>query len=191
MKKTLVCSICEEGTLFACVGANQIEYKGQSAALDLHYSECDCCGSEQSSSEQLRDNKRLVIAFKKKVDGLLVGSEVKEIRLSLGLTQAGAAKVFGGGPVAFAKYEADDVAQSEAMDKLIRVTHAIPAAYAYLTQSSYNESIAESISDWDWTRLFVSSDLAMRPPKQRPSLRIVSSQKLNEENGWMKQAIGQ
>ncbi|MGP4932911.1 type II toxin-antitoxin system MqsA family antitoxin [Pseudoalteromonas nigrifaciens] len=128
MKNTSVCSICEEGELHAQVGSNPVEYKNTHKELPMHYSECECCGSEITLPEQSRTNKRLMIAFKKEVDGLLTGSQLKELRNTLGLTQAEAARIFGGGPVAFSKYEADDVTQSEAMDKLLRLAAEIPAA---------------------------------------------------------------
>lgn len=54
----------------------------------------------------------------------------------LGLIQVDTTSLFGGGPVAFSKYEADDVTQSDAMDKLLRVVSFVPAAFAYLTEQS-------------------------------------------------------
>ncbi|MEI6858507.1 MAG: type II toxin-antitoxin system MqsA family antitoxin [Shewanella sp.] len=136
MKNISICPICEEGNLEAKIGINEVEYKNHTKNLPMHFSECECCGSEQASPVELRTNKRLMTEFKKQVDGLLTGKELKEIRLELSLTQADAARIFGGGPVAFSKYEADDVAQSEAMDKLLRTAHALPEAYAYLTHNS-------------------------------------------------------
>jgi HTH-type transcriptional regulator/antitoxin MqsA len=82
--------------------------------------------------DDLRVHKRAVQAFKKEVEGLLTGQEVKALREVLGLTQADAARMFGGGPVAFSKYESDDVMQSEAMDKLLRVAAHIPSAVNFL-----------------------------------------------------------
>lgn len=126
------CPICGEGSLHAKVGENSAEYKGQITILALHYSVCDECGSEQADAGQLRSNKRAMIAFKKSVDGLLSGAEVRSIREGLGISQSEAARIFGGGPVAFSKYETDDVAQSEAMDKLLRLVCEVPQALGYL-----------------------------------------------------------
>ena len=78
-----------------------------------------------------------MIEFRKKVDGLLTGSQVRSIRKSLGLNQAEAARVFGGGPVAFSKYENDDVTQSEAMDKLLRLASRLPAAMDILQNPAH------------------------------------------------------
>ena len=132
MRKDLRCPICEEGNLLEQVGKNCVDYKGETAELDLHFSVCDSCGSEQANAQQVRMNKRYMIAFKKRVEGLLTGSEVKSIREKLGLKQSDAAKIFGGGPVAFSKYETDDVTQSEAMNRLLCVAVEVPEAFEYL-----------------------------------------------------------
>ena len=132
MKKDLLCPICGEGNLSERVGKNRVDYKGKTTELDLHFSVCDSCGSEQANARQVRMNKRYMVAFKKRVDGLLTGSEVRSVRERLGLKQSDAAKIFGGGPVAFSKYESDDVTQSEAMDKLLRVTVEVPGVFDYL-----------------------------------------------------------
>lgn len=127
-----LCPICGEGNLQPQVGKNPVEYKGQTTELDLHFSLCDACGSEQANAAQLRDNKRQMVAFKKQVDCLLTGSEVRALREKLGLSQAEAAQAFGGGPVAFSKYESDDIAQSTSMDRLLRVANANPSTFRWL-----------------------------------------------------------
>lgn len=134
MKKDLLCPICEEGNLSEEISKDRVSYKGETAELDLHFSVCDSCGSEQVNVEQSRLNKRYMVAFKKQVDGLLTGSEVRSVRENLGLRQSDAARIFGGGPVAFSKYEADDVTQSEAMDRLLRVAAEVPEAFDYLVK---------------------------------------------------------
>ena len=115
------CPICEEGILTAHNGFEAQEYRGQTGNIPFAYSECAACGSEQANAAQTRDNKRAMLAFKKEVDGLLTGQEIKALRKRYNLTQAQAASIFGGGPVAFSKYESDDVMQSEPMDNLLRV----------------------------------------------------------------------
>ena len=101
---------------------------GQQGTIESHYAVCDACGSEQAGAAEARFNKRAMIAFKKRVQGLLTGNEVRELRKRWELSQEEAAKAFGGGPVAFSKYEADDVMQSDAMDKLLRLASDVPAA---------------------------------------------------------------
>ena len=138
------CPICGEGHLHALVDKNPVEYEGQSTVLDCHYSVCDFCGSGQADPDQIRTNKRHMIAFKKTVDGLLTGDEIKALRKHLGINQSQAAMVFGGGPVAFSKYENDDVMQSESMDKLLRLAEAVPAAFEYLAQQANVECTQKS-----------------------------------------------
>ena len=56
------------------------------------------------------------------------------LRKQYKITQAQAAQLFGGGPVAFSKYENDDVAQSEAMDTLLRLVRRSPEAFWALVE---------------------------------------------------------
>jgi putative zinc finger/helix-turn-helix YgiT family protein len=66
------------------------------------------------------DSKRLSM-------GYLVSQEIVNLRNSLNLTQAQAAKAFGGGLNAFSKYERGEVIQSGSMDKLMRMVRRNPA----------------------------------------------------------------
>jgi len=66
------------------------------------------------------------VAAKRRADGLLSPEEIRHAREALGLTQHKAAEVFGGGRNAFSKYERGEVAQSVAMDRLIRLCLAHP-----------------------------------------------------------------
>lgn len=173
------CPICGQGHLETRVDKNPVEYKGQSAVLDAHYSVCDACGSEQTNAAQSRVNKRAMLAFKKRVDGLLTGAEVRALRERLGINQAEAAHIFGGGPVAFSKYENDDVMQSEAMDRLLRLAADVPGAFGYLHQ----QATGEAPSAEQWTRMELP-----KVPKVRPKLRVVSSSEPELEQGWRKSA---
>jgi HTH-type transcriptional regulator / antitoxin MqsA len=124
-----LCPICGEGHVTSCVDKVEHEYKGQKAMLPLHYQVCDVCTSDFAGMEESRLNKRAVMAFRKSVDGLLTGDEIRALRDKYKLTQGQAAKLFGGGPVAFSKYENDDVAHSEAMDTLLRLVGRNAAAF--------------------------------------------------------------
>lgn len=134
-----ICPICEEGTLTLREGVNETEYKGVKGDVRFFYMECDACGSEQADASLTLKNKRLMIAFRKQVDGLLTGAEVRALRERLKLKQSDAARIFGGGPTAFSKYESDDVAQSVAMDKLLRVADALPETFRFLCRLAGQE----------------------------------------------------
>lgn len=146
-EKKAECLICGEGRLTEVKDKNPVVYKGHSTLLDCYYSVCDSCGSEQGSAEQTRINKRAMLAFKKEVDCLLKGTEIKSMRDRLHINQQQAAKIFGGGPVAFSKYENDDVVQSEAMDKLLRVADRCPEAFSFLVQMSHLDLQTEVEND--------------------------------------------
>ncbi|THB63508.1 MAG: type II toxin-antitoxin system MqsA family antitoxin [Gammaproteobacteria bacterium] len=120
------CPICGEGKLHETNKIRIASYKDQTDEVPLYFSVCDVCESETANSKQTRQNKRAFNAFKKRVEGLLSGEEIKELREYYGISQKEAALIFGGGEVAFSKYENDDVLQSEPMDTLLRAAIRFP-----------------------------------------------------------------
>jgi HTH-type transcriptional regulator / antitoxin MqsA len=129
MNNDALCPVCGQGHVTARIDQVESVYKGSKAMLPLHYAVCSDCTSDFADAEHGRLNKRAVLAFRKSVDGLLTGSDILALRKRFGLTQTQAAQLFGGGPVAFSKYENDDVAHSEAMDSLLRLVRRSEAAY--------------------------------------------------------------
>ena len=124
-----LCPICGEGHVTSHVEMVESEYKGQTKLLPSHYRLCDACHADFAGAPEGKVNKRGIMAFRKSVDGLLKGAEICALRDKYKLTQAQAAKLFGGGPVAFSKYENDDVSQSESMDSLLRLVRRSEAAF--------------------------------------------------------------
>ncbi|ESK41232.1 hypothetical protein P256_00221 [Acinetobacter nectaris CIP 110549] len=116
-----ICPICEENQLFEKYDRVSQTYNGKEKGIPLFYSECACCGSETVTKEQAKKNKREMIKFKREVDNLLSHKEIREIRKGLGLSIEEAGKLFGGGPVAFSKYENNDLIQSLPMDTALRL----------------------------------------------------------------------
>lgn len=84
----------------------------------------------------------------------LTATDILRIRKTLGLTQAQAARVFGGGPNAFGKYESGEVAPSDGMEKLLRLADSVPAAAAWLLR-----------------RVGLAMELAVEPPYYRDKTR--------------------
>lgn len=157
----IICPLCDMGTLEVKTVMTTAEYGGVTRELPLMFSECDHCGSETTDAEQSRFNKRQNTAFRKQVDGFLAGAEVRALRDRLGITQTQAAQIFGGGPVAFSKYESDDVMQSEAMDKLLRAAGSVPGMFEFLSQlSGASPVVPEAV----WQDL-------PQPTETKPSLR--------------------
>ena len=121
-----LCPACGEGRLTSRISANEVEHEGVREKIPMHYSECDYCGSELAGEAEAQENKRAMTAFKKKAEGLLTGPEIRKLRQRLDLTQTLAAKLFGGGKIAFSRYEHDDITQSASMDSLLRLCEENP-----------------------------------------------------------------
>lgn len=148
MENRELCPICGEGHVVSHVDQVASEYKGHKAMVALHYKVCDTCTSDFAGAEESRLNKRAVMAFRKTVDGLLTGAEILAIRKQYRLTQDQAARLFGGGPVAFSKYENDDVAHSESMDSLLRlVRRCEPAFWELVEEKSMSAEVAPIKAD--------------------------------------------
>lgn len=166
MSDKAICPVCSEGKLVLKHVDTLTEYHGQKETVRLAFSECDNCGSEIAGSEETRANKHAMMHFRKKVDGLLSGEEIRAIRGQYRLTQAQAAKLFGGGPVAFSKYENDDVSHSEAMDTLLRLVRLSEDAYKNLVamkgiRFGFRRRTAKYAYRWDMDNVtFVDFDKA-------------------------------
>lgn len=113
------CAICGVGRLHSKETSIVASYKDVTGKLRSFHSECDACFSEQADESEALQNKRQLIRFKKTVDRIPLGEEVLNLRRSLGLTQLQAGNLFGGGPVAFSKYENDDLVPDESMSNLL------------------------------------------------------------------------
>ncbi len=132
MSDKMLCPLCGEGHLTSRTEETVTEYAGHQGKVTLCFAECNACGSEITDDADSRANKRAVLAFRKSVDGLLTGAKIRALREQYGITQDHAARLFGGGPKAFSKYESDDVAHSVSMDNLLRLVQRSEEAFAEL-----------------------------------------------------------
>lgn len=135
-----LCPLCGEGHVTVHSEMVENEYKGQKVMLPLVFKQCDACGSDFAGAAEAKLNKRALMAYRKQVDGLLTGEEITALRKHYKMTQGQAARLFGGGPVAFSKYENDDVVQSEAMDTLLRLVRRSTEAFWALVAEKGMES---------------------------------------------------
>lgn len=101
------------------VRAMTLNYKGESITFDMPGWYCD--QSEQSihSGEDMKLSDRMLNRLKARTDGLLEPEEIKRIRKKLGLSQAAAGELIGGGPRAFQKYETGDLLPSRAISSAL------------------------------------------------------------------------
>ena len=120
------CPACGQGNLTPQTQQNPVSHAGHHGSVAMQFSVCDHCGSELADTAQALANKRAMQAFKKQAEGLLGGAEIRTYRKRMKLRQDTAAALFGGGKVAFSRYESDDIIQSTAMDSLLRLCMAMP-----------------------------------------------------------------
>ncbi len=74
----VLCKICGEGVLTEKIDTSWtslVTYKGHVSYLDVQYSVCDGCGSEQADARQVELNKKLVDEFKQGIDLLIKGTQ--------------------------------------------------------------------------------------------------------------------
>ncbi len=139
MRPDDICPLCDHGKLVERERSRDLEIDGFAYQVrELKSSECSECGGVVTTPEQSRQNKRTMIEARARAIGerdraqRLTPSDIVRIRKKLGLTQAQAARVFGGGVNAFSKYENEEVEPSDGMEKLLRLSDSVPEAAAWL-----------------------------------------------------------
>lgn len=136
------CDVCGEGTLRLSQRERKIEYAGSVGNVLLHFSKCDVCCSEITNEEQSVLNRQAVIRFKKIVDGVPLGVQIRAMRKAARLTQAEAGALLGGGPVAFSKYERDDLIPDAGMATLLRLLISDPSLIDQIRAQKSATSVA-------------------------------------------------
>ncbi|QXE89962.1 type II toxin-antitoxin system MqsA family antitoxin [Geomonas subterranea] len=120
------CPLCG-GVLEAKAETEIFSYKGQNLEYDNYIvHECLTCSEQFVGDKTMKESARRLRDFYREVDGLLTSSQIREIRLRLGLSQDAASELLGGGGKSFARYENCEVVQSLAMDHLLRLLDAKP-----------------------------------------------------------------
>ncbi|MEI9476919.1 MAG: type II toxin-antitoxin system MqsA family antitoxin, partial [Deltaproteobacteria bacterium] len=110
--KDKICPICGKGPLKKGVIEEKFAYKGETITIpDYIVYKCDLCNEAIVDKGTLKTSGKLLKNFKCKVDGLLTGDEIREIRRKLGLTQEQMSEILGGGLKGFARYETGQICQ--------------------------------------------------------------------------------
>lgn len=185
------CPICDQGVLQTRTYGRDMQHKGVEISVEgLQNDYCPDCGAEMTSPAQLDQNAKIIreafIAERARVkreQNLLTGAEIRLIREHLGITQKQASKIFGGGPTAFSKYEAEDVVQSAGMDKLLRLASDVPAAAAWLFERA-GEDVGHAKSYMGHHEPFSLQDLhASSLTVQRTKLPDWFTEDMNTKHG--------
>lgn len=136
-----LCPLCGVGKLVEHHHERQSELDGHKFVISgLLHSVCDGCGERVTTPDESRHNKRVIsdarvqaVAERDRLQRL-TPADILRIRKKLGLTQAQAARVFGGGTNAFSKYENSEVVPSDGMERLLRLADSVPVAGKWLLQ---------------------------------------------------------
>jgi HTH-type transcriptional regulator/antitoxin MqsA len=137
-----ICSICGKGTLKKEVIEEKLTYKGETLTIpDYIIYKCDLCNEEIVDKGTLKSSGKLLKNFKCKVDGLLTGNEIKEIRKKVGFTQEQMSEILGGGLKSFARYESGQICQSRAMDNLLRILDRYPQVVHFIQKKTREQSV--------------------------------------------------
>ena len=82
---------------------------------------CESCDEGFLSKKDLSESKKERTDQKRMIDNLLKASEIRQFRKKANLSQKEAGELFGGGPMAFSKYERGQIMQSRSTDILMRL----------------------------------------------------------------------
>lgn len=136
---SILCPLCGEGRLVEHTHERHLDVDGHAYVVSgLRHSLCSHCGEDITTPEQSRYNKRTIIEARHQAVAArdqaqrLTADDILRIRKKIGVTQVQAARVFGGGPNAFTKYEHAEVAPSDGMEKLLRLADSVPEAANWL-----------------------------------------------------------
>lgn len=146
MTAKIQCWACGEGHLTRRHTGKSVTHEGIVGTIDQTSHVCDECGAVLFSEVDVRENKRSWNRFRKSATMAPLGCEIERMRVGAGLTQRRAAELFGGGPVAFSKYENDDLVPDEAMNKLLRLAIAHPDIVRRLEELSGSRVLVRHFS---------------------------------------------
>ena len=142
------CPSCEIGNLVSAVRNMPYTYKGKKTlikAVKGQYCDKRKCGEVVLDMGESVRTSREMIEFNKKVNaGLTPIDLLTEVRRQFSLTQQEAAKVFGGGPNAFSRYESGKTKPPVALVKLFTVLKRHPEHYKEIALGGAWSASAES-----------------------------------------------
>lgn len=161
-------------------------HRAKRVASGLLHCVCRKCEARFETEHQYRHNLEIEARIRDSVM-LMTPEMIRELRLAYGLSQREAGTLFGGGPVAFAKYEAGEVTPAAAMMRLLRLAYdnsAIVEQLASLTRVEIRAPIFEEPTDDDRRSVFdvVEAEFNIVVPPVAPSVRKAGIFKLERDD---------
>lgn len=130
------CPNCCDGTLIIKYKNNELNEKDKPLKLKQLDVRCTSCGDDVLKHLQIKSNKQISRDFYSEINGLLTSVEVRKIRKQLKLTQKDAARLCGGGPNAFSRYERGKATPLRSTSNLLRLLSRHPEEVEYLKSYS-------------------------------------------------------
>jgi HTH-type transcriptional regulator/antitoxin MqsA len=142
------CPTCETGKLVEAVRDVPYVYKGKKTVIKAVKGRfCDnpkCREVVMELGESVRTSKEM-LAFNKKVNAELTPIDLlTQVREQFKLTQQQAAKVFGGGPNAFSRYESGKTKPPVALVKLFKVLNKHPDLFKEIAETGERISVSKA-----------------------------------------------
>lgn len=122
------CPNCHSGTLVITPKKQEKTAKNKPLEIKQLLVECTDCGDDI----QTHINKQSSRDIYAQINGLLTSEEVRKIRKLLKLTQKDAARLCGGGPNAFSRYERGEATPLRSTSNLLRLLSRHPEEVAFL-----------------------------------------------------------
>jgi HTH-type transcriptional regulator/antitoxin MqsA len=173
---TTVCPVCEQGHLTAEVYVGEVQHNGSQLSVSgMERCRCDTCGADPVLVDQIKRNQIRIADARRACDGLLSADEIRHVRELMNISQAQAALILGGGANAFSKYERGEVAQSVAMDRLLRLVRDIPGAI-HLLASYAGLSISAVLGSNEYIEVSaITAEVQRAEPKSISKQVVVST----------------
>lgn len=142
------CPTCETGRLVAAVRDVPYSYKGKKTVIKAVKGQfCNnpkCREVVMEIGESVRTSKEMLL-FNKKVNAELTPIDLlTQVRDRLKLTQQQAAKVFGGGPNAFSRYESGKTKPPVALVKLFKVLDKHPGLFGEIAETDDRATVSRA-----------------------------------------------
>lgn len=129
------CPACGKGKLERKSQRQRLQYKGKSLRYEQPGWWCNVCREGILETEDMEATEPVLYDFRATIDGYLSRVEVRRIRKKLGLTQAQAGDLFGGGHNAFSRYESGSARPPRSTDTLLRLLDIHPELLREIPQS--------------------------------------------------------
>lgn len=117
-----VCVSCESSKVREVVGDRTINVGAYSVTIPAaRHMVCNNCGESFQTGEQAKELDAAVIEARRRHEGLLSGSDIRSIRLSVSLSQADLENALGIGPKTLVRWENNTSIQSKSIDDVLRL----------------------------------------------------------------------